>query len=174
MTDRPMTNKELREALAIAENNIKSLKADLTKQREKYRAAKKECHRLRNQRNTYKAELDRALFEKQKLLKIRNGHQKEPENAKYVRYRFKTKSVGNPHPQKDFKLIGMPYWIRGYVYRDPASIATNLASIATIIVCYLPKGVDLKEYWEDAFEIDTQECSEITYTPRFPKPDWLP
>ena len=28
MTDRPMTNNELREALAIAENNIKSLKAD--------------------------------------------------------------------------------------------------------------------------------------------------
>lgn len=72
MLKRPMTNKELREALAIAENNIHSLKCDLAHHREKYRATKKECHRLRNQRNNYKAELDRALFEKQKLLDALN------------------------------------------------------------------------------------------------------
>ena len=72
MLKRPMTNKELREALAIAENNIHSLKCDLAHHRDKYRATKKECHKLRNQRNNYKAELDRALFEKQKLLDALN------------------------------------------------------------------------------------------------------
>lgn len=72
MLKRPMTNKELREALAIAENNIHSLKCDLAHHRDKYRATKKECHKLRNQRNNYKAELDRALFEKQKLLDTLN------------------------------------------------------------------------------------------------------
>lgn len=72
MLKRPMTNKELREALAIAENNIHSLKCDLAHHRDKYRATKKECHKLRNQRNNYKAELDRALFEKQKLLETLN------------------------------------------------------------------------------------------------------
>ena len=81
MLNRPMTNEELREALAIAENNIKSLKGDVARHREKYRATKKECHKLRNQRNNYKAELDRALFEKQKLLKMLNACKKEPNNG---------------------------------------------------------------------------------------------
>ncbi len=81
MLNRPMTNKELRAALAIAENNIHSLKCDLAKHREKYRAAKKENHKLRNQRNTYKAELDKTLFEKQKLLKMLNDYQKESNNG---------------------------------------------------------------------------------------------
>lgn len=81
MLNRPMTNKELREALTIAENNIHALKCDLALHREKYRATKKECHRLRNQRNNYKAELNRALFEKQKLLKMLNACKKELSNG---------------------------------------------------------------------------------------------
>lgn len=83
---------------------------------------------------------------------------------KYIRYRFKTKSADDPRPLKDLKEIGMPYWVSGY---------TGDMS-AAIIICYLPVGVDLKEYWDDAFEINVQECSEITYTDRFPKPNWLP
>ena len=35
MLNRPMTNEELREALAIAENNIKSLKGDVARHRGK-------------------------------------------------------------------------------------------------------------------------------------------
>ena len=81
MLNRPMTNQELREALTIAENNIHALKCDLAHHREKYRATKKECHRLRNQRNNYKAELNRALFEKQKLLNMLNACKKEPNNG---------------------------------------------------------------------------------------------
>lgn len=88
--------------------------------------------------------------------------------ANLVRYRFKTKSVQDPRPLKDLKHIGMPYWISGYTCDN------NFNTNAVIIICYLPKDVDLKEYWDDAFEIETQERSEITYTDRFPKPDWLP
>ena len=88
--------------------------------------------------------------------------------AEYIRYRFKTKSVDDPRPLKDLKTIGMPYWISGY------TCDSDFNASAAIIVCYLPKDVDLKEYWDDAFEIETQERSEITYTGRFPKPGWLP
>ena len=84
----------------------------------------------------------------------------------YIRFRFKTKSVDDPRPLKDLKLIGMPYWISGYT-------CDNFDTTAAIIICYLPKGVDIKEYWDDAFEIEEQERSEITYTDRFPKPDWI-
>ena len=63
MMNRPMTKSELIHALELSENNVHSLKCDLAKHRGKYRAAKKECHKLRNERNTYKAELDKALFE---------------------------------------------------------------------------------------------------------------
>lgn len=67
MKSRLMTNAELREALANAENTIKSLRCENQKYREKYRAAKKEVHKLRNERNTKAAELDRALFEKRAM-----------------------------------------------------------------------------------------------------------
>lgn len=63
MLARPMTYKEIKHALELSENVVHSLKCNLTKHREKYRATKKECHKLRNERNTFKAELDRALFE---------------------------------------------------------------------------------------------------------------
>lgn len=83
---------------------------------------------------------------------------------KYIRYRFKTKSIDDPRPLKDLKEIGMPYWVSGYTGD----------MLAAIIICYLPVGVDLKEYWDDAFEIETNDCNEIVYTDRFPKPTWLP
>ena len=78
MLNRPMTNKELRTALAIAENNVHSLKCDLAHHREKYREAKKECHKLRNERNTFKSELDRALFE---IKQLKEQLKKEPKNG---------------------------------------------------------------------------------------------
>lgn len=85
----------------------------------------------------------------------------------YIRYRFKTKSVDDPRPLKDLKPIGMPFWISGYSSDKDFNLS------AAIIICYLPKNENLKDYWDDAFEIEAQECSEITYTDRFPKPEWL-
>lgn len=62
MLKRPQTNKELRESLAIAENTINSLKGKLAKQRDKYRAAKKECHKLRNELDKFEVGLHWAMF----------------------------------------------------------------------------------------------------------------
>ena len=80
-----------------------------------------------------------------------------------VWYRFKTKSVDDVRPLIDMKDIQMPYWCTGYASDD---------SYATI-VCFLPKGEDLYKYWDDAYDIDSDERDGITYTDRFPKPDWI-
>lgn len=81
--------------------------------------------------------------------------------SKYIRYRFKTKAIDDYRPLKEMKDIQMPYWCSGY------------GEDYAIIICYLPKETDLKEYWDDAYDIEEQEKEEITYTDRFPKPDWI-
>ena len=55
----------------------------------------------------------------------------------------------------------MPWWNTGYGDEYVA------------IVCYLPKEEDLFKYWDDAYDIDSEEVTEITYTDRFSKPVWL-
>lgn len=82
---------------------------------------------------------------------------------KYIWYRFKTKSVEDHRPLLDMKDIGMPWWCTGGA----------MDGSYDIIVCYLPKGEDLFKYWDDAYDIDSEERSEITYNDRFKKPKWL-
>lgn len=82
---------------------------------------------------------------------------------KVIWYRFKTKSVDDYRPLKDLKDIQMPYWCTGFAGDDSYAI----------IVCYLPKGVDLLEYWDDAYDITSEETDEIIYNSRFRKPEWL-
>ena len=76
------------------------------------------------------------------------------------RIRFKTNA-------EDYRPIIFnplfPWWCTGYD-----------ASGASIIVCYLPPEEDLLKYWDDAFDIDTEEDCEITFTLRFPRPDYYP
>lgn len=79
------------------------------------------------------------------------------------RYRFKTKAVDDYRPLVDMKDIQMPYWCTGF--------ATD-GTYATI-VCYLPKSEDLFKYWDDAFDIYKFSVDTITYTDRFPKPNWI-
>ena len=78
----------------------------------------------------------------------------------YIRYRFKT-YYADCRPEKDMAKINMPWWCTGG--NDDFSV----------IVCYLPKNEKLSDYWDDADEIETQECDEIIYTSRFTKPDWI-
>lgn len=80
-----------------------------------------------------------------------------------VWYRFKTKAVDDYRPLVDMKDIQMPWWCTGFAGDDSYAI----------IVCYLPKDEDLFKYWDDAYDIDSEERSEIIYTGRFPKPEWL-
>ena len=78
-------------------------------------------------------------------------------------YRFKTKSVDDFRPLIDMADIQMPWWCTGSAMDDSY----------VIIVCYLPKGEDLFKYWDDAYDIDSEERTEIKYTDRFLKPKWL-
>lgn len=79
----------------------------------------------------------------------------------YTWYRFKTKSIKDYRPLKDMKEIQCPWWCSGE--------GTDYA----IIICYLPKGIDLFEYWDDAYDIDVEQKEKITYTDRFKKPDYI-
>ena len=61
------------------------------------------------------------------------------------------------------------------IYEDADNFENGYAgddSYATI-VCFLPKGEDLYKYWDDAYDVDSDEKDGITYTDRFPKPDWI-
>lgn len=80
---------------------------------------------------------------------------------KFIRYRFKTKAKEDYRPLEDMSKIKCPWWCSGE------------GDDYVVIVCYLPKGEDLFKYWDDAYEIEAQEADSITYTDRFPKPDWL-
>lgn len=42
----------------------------------------------------------------------------------------------------------------------------------SIVVAYLPIGVDVKEFWPEATEIETEVKEQIEYSDRFQKPDW--
>lgn len=37
----------------------------------------------------------------------------------------------------------------------------------------LPKDEDLYEYWDDAYDISSTDENEITFSGRFPKPDYF-
>ena len=82
---------------------------------------------------------------------------------KIIWYRFKTQSVDDYRPLIDLKTIQMPYWCTGFASDDSYAI----------IVCYLPKGEDLFKYWDDAYDIQSEEMDEIIYNSRFRKPEWL-
>ena len=80
-----------------------------------------------------------------------------------ILYSFKTKAVNDYRPLVDMKAIGMPWWCTGIA--GDGSYAT--------IVCYLPRSEYLEKYWDDAYDIDYYKKTEIEYSDRFPKPDWL-
>lgn len=77
----------------------------------------------------------------------------------WVRYRFKTKSIEDCRP-----LIfnpSYPWWCSGFDDKE------------VVIIAYLPSSEDLFEYWDDAFDIEYTEHDEITFSERFPKPDYF-
>jgi len=79
----------------------------------------------------------------------------------WKRYRFETASVDDYRP-----LIfnpKYPWWCSGY-HGDMSK---------AIIVAYLPSDEDLKKYWDDAEEITFTEEKEITFSDRFPKPEYF-
>lgn len=79
------------------------------------------------------------------------------------KYRFKTKAVDDYRPLVDMSDIQMPYWCTG----------TAADGTYVTIVCYLPESEDLFKYWDDAYDVDKTSVDTITYTDRFPKPNWI-
>ncbi len=84
------------------------------------------------------------------------------------RYRF-------TQPTKDYRPVTWPlpagraYWCSGYRgatldgYRDEAAI----------IVAYLADEAELLKFWPEAEDIDMhREDCEVTFTGRFPRPEW--
>lgn len=53
-----------------------------------------------------------------------------------------------------------PYWCTGY------------GDDYSIVVAYVRDMEQVYEYWPEASQVDAEERSEITYTDRFPKPEW--
>lgn len=40
------------------------------------------------------------------------------------------------------------------------------------VVAYVKTTEQITEFWPEAEDIDITECDEITFTDRFPKPEW--
>jgi hypothetical protein len=77
----------------------------------------------------------------------------------WKRYRFKTYAVDDYRP-----LIfnpKYPWWCSGEG-EDHA-----------VIIAYLPEDEDLLKYWDDAFDVEFTEEQEITFSGRFPRPDYF-
>jgi hypothetical protein len=53
-----------------------------------------------------------------------------------------------------------PYWISGY------------GDDYAIVVAFLPSDVEVTSLWPEASNIDTDDVDGITFTSRFPEPDW--
>lgn len=82
------------------------------------------------------------------------------DEIKWHRLRFFVPGVDDYRPIT-FPPPG-PYWCSGYRGDDDAAV----------IVAYMPAGRDVKEFWPEAEQINDMGEQSITFTDRFPKPDW--
>lgn len=75
---------------------------------------------------------------------------------KWIRYRFRTKSIEDCRP-----LVfnpSYPWWCSGF------------NDTTAVLVAWLPKSEDLRKYWDDAEDITEEEYEEIKFSGRFPQP----
>ena len=87
------------------------------------------------------------------------------------KFRFKVPEEYVPYDTNEkMESINMPWWITGYSHY---STELHLDIDSAIIICYLPKGENLFNYWEHAFEIESMEVEEIIYSARFPMPSYI-
>lgn len=59
-----------------------------------------------------------------------------------------------------------PFWISGYGVNSGGEVTE------AIVIAFADNEAQIKEYWPEADEIDAEEVEEVTFTDRFPKPDW--
>lgn len=77
---------------------------------------------------------------------------------KYWRVRFYS-TEEDPRPIK-FPPPG-PFWVSGYT-----------GDYKAILIAWLPKKSDLKEFWPEAEVDEWDDPTPITFSGRFPKPEW--
>lgn len=87
------------------------------------------------------------------------SHMTDTAGMTWTRYRFKAN--GDDYRPVKFPPPG-PYWCTG----------SALDSSYSIVVAYLPEGTTLTDWWPEADEVEEEARSEITFTDRFPKPQW--
>ncbi len=74
-----------------------------------------------------------------------------------LRVRFKA----NPDDYRPVKWpVKYPFWCSGY------------GEEYSIVIAYVDTIEEIYELWPEATELDAEERKEITFTDRFPKPDW--
>lgn len=75
----------------------------------------------------------------------------------WIRARFKT-------DENDYRPVKWPppgpFWCTGY------------GDGSSIVVAYMKNEKQIEEYWPDAEEVEITQRDEITFTDRFPKPEW--
>jgi len=79
------------------------------------------------------------------------------DDCTWERHRFKA-NLDDPRPVK-FPPPG-PYWVSGE------------GDDYSIVVAYLPLREPVTHWWPEARDIDSEVRDEITFTDRFPKPEW--
>lgn len=92
----------------------------------------------------------------------------DPKNVQWERVRFLTTS-------EDYRPVVFPppgpWWCSG-------SGLTSDGKDCFIIVAFLPVGVPISSYWPEGQEPEDvrfrYRVADITFTDRFPKPDWWP
>ena len=77
-----------------------------------------------------------------------------------IRCRFKA-NHDDPRPVKF--PPPHPWWCTGYAGDDSYSI----------VVAYADNEDQIKEYWPEAAELDSEETIAYFFNSRFPKPDWF-
>lgn len=74
-----------------------------------------------------------------------------------IRCRFKTSS-------EDWRSVNWPvkypYWCSGY------------GDNYSVLIAYADSVDEIMTNWPEAYDLDSNEVDKITFTDRFPKPDW--
>jgi hypothetical protein len=59
-----------------------------------------------------------------------------------------------------------PYWCSGY------TVNNDFECDEYILIAYVKKESDITKFWPEAKNLNCTEEKQITFSDRFPKPDW--
>ena len=59
-----------------------------------------------------------------------------------------------------------PYWCTGHCLLPSGEWSP-------VVVAYADDEAEIRANWPDAEDIESKPCEGYTFTPRFPRPDWL-